>query len=204
MLARTGVILEQLKSTTAAAHASLERRLRIARSEPSTSDYRNYLLAMYGFTAPIEQRLRSLADGFESELELERRCKSGLIAHDLARLSARFDSELEPPALCRSLPENRDATQALGTLYVLEGSTLGARWLLRHLQPLGLDDCCTYLQSYGDALGAMWQKMRGALVLHAEHHPERVPVLLAAARDTFYKLDDWCVRCQAVEAGPRS
>jgi heme oxygenase (biliverdin-IX-beta and delta-forming) len=196
------VILEQLKSETAAAHASIEQRLRIARSRPSVSDYRNYLAAMYGFTAPIEQRLRSLADGLGSELELERRCKSQLLARDLAVLDARLDSSNQPAELCRALPENRDLTQALGTLYVLEGSTLGARWLLRHLQPLGVEDCCSYLRSYGDALGDMWEKMRRALVLHAERHPGRIPELIAAASDTFHKLDDWCVHCQAAEAGP--
>ena len=196
------VILERLKSETAAAHASIEQRLRIARATPSISDYRDYLLAMYGFTTPIEQRLRALSDGLGSELELDRRCKSELIARDLRALSERLDVQPASPELCSALPENRDATQALGTLYVLEGSTLGARWLMRHLQPLGLDDCCAYLQSYGDALGAMWEKMRRALVQHAEQHPERVPDLIEAARDTFHKLDAWFVRCRAAELSP--
>lgn len=198
------MILEQLKSETAAAHASIEQRLRIARSSPTVWDYRNYLLAMYGFTAPIEQRLRSLADGLGSELELERRCKARLLARDLEALDARLDSKHEAGELCRALPENRDTTQALGTLYVLEGSTLGARWLLRHLQPLGLEDCCSYLRSYGDALGDMWEKMRRALVLHAQRQPDRISELIAAASDTFQKLDDWCVHCQAAEAGPNA
>ncbi len=196
------MILERLKSETAAAHASIEQRLRIARATPSLSDYRNYLLAMYGFTAPIEQRLRSLSAGLDSELELERRCKSGLIARDLAALDERMNAGANSPALCGALPENRDATEALGTLYVLEGSTLGARWLLRHLQPLALDDCCAYLRSYGDALGAMWEKMRRGLVRHAELHPERVPDLIEAAKETFQKLDAWCVRCHAAEESP--
>jgi heme oxygenase len=194
------VILDQLKSETAAAHASIERRLRIAQQGPSVADYGNYLRAMYGFTAPVEQRLRTLSADLGSELELERRCKSELIARDLAALSERGETKSEPPELCRSVPANGDVTQALGTLYVLEGSTLGARWLLRHLEPLGLDDCCAYLRSYGDALGSMWEKMRRALVQHAELHPERAGRLIAAANDTFRKLDDWCVHCRAAEA----
>jgi len=198
------VILEQLKSQTAAAHASIEQRLRVARSPASVDDYRNYLRAMYGFTAPIEQRLRALPGAFATDVELDRRCKAQLIARDLTELGRGQADGAPPLDFCDALPESRDTTEALGTLYVLEGSTLGARWLLRHLQPLGIDDCCSYLRSYGDALGSMWEKMRGALVRHADQHPERTPDLIAAARDTFRKLDDWCVRCRAAEASPRA
>ncbi len=197
-----GVILAQLKSETATAHASIEQRLRIARNNPSLGDYRDYLRAMYGFTAPVEQRLRRLPQQLGNELELERRCKSELIAEDLAAVERRLSSTTSTPAWCDALPEDRDATQALGILYVLEGSTLGARWLLRHLQPLDVDDCSRYLQSYGEALGSMWEKMRGALVRHAALHPEQAPRLIAAAQDTFDKLDDWCVRCRAAEPRP--
>jgi heme oxygenase len=198
------VILDQLKSETAAAHASIERRLRIARREPTRLDYRSYLQAMYGFTAPLEARLRLLPADFASELELERRCKSELLARDLSALDERLKSDPRPHAFCEALPDSHDTTRALGALYVLEGSTLGARFLLRHLQPLGIDDCSAYLQSYGDALGSMWEKMRRALVRHAESEPQRVPDLLAAASDTFQKLDTWCVRCRAAEASPSS
>lgn len=194
------MILEQLKSETAAAHASIERRLRIAQAGASLEDYRNYLCAMYGFTAPLEQRLPQLTPDLSSELELELRCKSSLIASDLATLEPRLEEKPAPLAWCDSLPEHRSATQVLGILYVLEGSTLGARWLLRHLQPLRIDDCSRYLRSYGEALGAMWEKMRRAVVRHAEQHPERKGELIAAAHDTFRKLDDWCVRCRAAEA----
>jgi heme oxygenase len=193
------VILEQLKSTTAAAHASIEQRLHIARSQPSLSDYRNYLLAMRGFTAPLEQRLRRLPAAFASEVELERRCKAELLGRDLAALEQRLADEPSSPGCCDALPPSDTPAQAMGALYVLEGSTLGARWLLRHLQPLGLDDCSAYLSSYGDALGPMWEKMRGALVRHAERHPEQTPELLAAASDTFRTLDDWFVHCHAAE-----
>jgi heme oxygenase len=194
------VVLEQLKSATAAAHASIEQRLRIARERPSLGDYRAYLVSMYGFTAPIEQRLRQLAPSFAQELELERRYKSDLLVQDLVAIDERLAARAEPLRLCEALPENRDTSQALGTLYVLEGSTLGARWLLRHLEPLGLDDCSRYLRSYGASLGAMWEKLRGTLTGHAARHPDRVPALIAAAQETFRTLDAWCVSCGAAEA----
>lgn len=198
------MILEQLKSETAAAHASIEERLRIAREHPSLVDYRNYLLAMYGFLAPVERRLRELPQDFAAEVELDQRCKSELVARDLTALQARLAERGPSLDWCAALPDNEDATSALGTLYVLEGSTLGARWLLRHLEPLGLDGCSSYLQSYGAALGSMWEKMRSALRRHAERNPERVPQLLAAASDTFRKLDAWFVRCGAAEASSSS
>jgi heme oxygenase (biliverdin-IX-beta and delta-forming) len=193
------VILEQLKSATASAHSSLERRLRIAQERPSLLDYRNYLRAMYGFTAPLEARLRLLPRPFADDVEFESRCKAELLLEDLAALERRSAGRAELAARCRVLPESQTSAQAMGILYVLEGSTLGARWLLRHLQPLGLEDCSAYLQSYGEALGPMWQKMRAALVRHAELHPEQTATTLAAAGDTFRALDDWFVQCDAAK-----
>jgi heme oxygenase len=193
------MILDQLKSRTAANHASFERRLHITRAEPTLADYGSYLSAMYGFTAPLEVGFQRLPLALTEELELGMRLKAGLLAQDLACLDVRLGRVVSAD-VCEQLPANDSPARTLGTLYVLEGSTLGARYLLRHLQPLGIEDCSSYLRSYGDSLGPMWEKMRAVLVRHAEVHPEQQPDLVDAALQTFETLDAWFVRCGAAEA----
>lgn len=192
------MILDQLKSGTATTHESLERRLLLAQEAPTLASYSTYLRAMYGFVAPLEVGFRQLPSELAASLEIERRCKAELILEDLAALAPRV-GQTASPLWCGALPEQGCAARALGALYVLEGSTLGARWLLRHLAPLGVDGCSAYLRSYGDDLGPMWQRMRAVLQAHSERYPELDVELLAAARETFERLDAWFVSCGAAE-----
>ncbi|MDF3071691.1 MAG: bacteriophytochrome heme oxygenase BphO [Polyangiaceae bacterium] len=180
-------------------HASLERRLVLVQGAPALESYSSYLRAMYGFIAPLEAGFRQLPDELCADLSLSRRCKAGLILRDLEALSPRLGHALGNAPRCDALPSQGTVPRALGALYVLEGSTLGARWLLRHLAPLGIDDCSAYLSSYGEELGAMWQKMRAVLSNYSQQHPDRDAELVSAALQTFERLDDWFVRCGAAE-----
>jgi heme oxygenase len=192
------VILDQLKASTAAVHASLERRLLLAQA-PSVATYWSYLVAMYGFVAPLEAAFRGLPAPLQLELELPRREKADLLAKDLEALAPRVGSSSSRAPWCDALPAHGSVAEALGVLYVLEGSTLGARWLLRHVAALGVEDGSAYLRSYGDAVGSMWQKMRTVLASHSERHPHEDATIEAASLDTFARLDAWFVRCGAAE-----
>jgi heme oxygenase len=194
------VILDQLKSRTAAAHTSLEQRLGIARERATLGDYEAYLLAMWGFSSPLELGFRKLPAELGRELRIEERCKADLLEADLAALAARTGRPASSrPKWCDQLPSTSSVTRSLGVLYVLEGSTLGARFLLRHLAPLGIEDCSSYLRSYGAELKVMWEGLRDVLVDHAQRHPELEPELIDAAQQTFARLDAWFVQCGAAE-----
>lgn len=190
-----GVILEQLKSATAAAHASLEQRLRIVHAAPALADYRAYLTAMHGFTLPLEAGWANLPQGLRDAIELDKRSKAHLLRRDLDALDARLGPVARP--LCRLLPPRDTDSDVLGALYVLEGSTLGARYLLRHLAPLGIADASRYLNSYGEELGAMWHKLRAVL---AAHEGRQSHTLVQSALRTFELLDVWLVDCGAARA----
>ncbi len=193
------VILERLKTATSRAHASLERRLRIARPNPTLSDYRAYLSAMLGFTSPLEARFADMPSELRRGAELEKRAKAHLLELDLDALDRRLGPA--PRALCAAVPDTEDEAGALGALYVLEGSTLGARYLRKHLSALGIDDSSAYLDSYGDALGDMWLRLRALLVARAGADPARTGEVVAGACRTFELLDRWLVARGAAEAG---
>lgn len=193
------MILDQLKSGTAAVHASLERRLLLSQAAPTLASYASYLRAMHGFVAPLEEGFRRLPEPWAARLELNRRCRAELIVADLDALSSRLGPSSPALVRCTALPAQGSVAQALGALYVLEGSTLGARWIVRHLAPLEIDGASAYLRSYGDDLGSMWQKMRAALMAHSAQSPEQDAQVVAAALETFERLDAWFVRTGAAE-----
>ena len=118
-----------------------------------------------------------------------RRRRAHLFAEDLRALGAEPDTGARP-----ELPAVEDTDQALGRLYVLEGSTLGGTFIARHLATLptlGPDVRLGAFSPYGAETGAMWHAYRRVT-------RERVAAggdagrVVAAARATFTALAAWC------------
>lgn len=62
------------------------------------------------------------------------------------------------------LPEPADRCEALGSFYVVEGSTLGGRLILRELRTRGVSDPeLSFLDPYGSASGRMWRSLLAIL-----------------------------------------
>ncbi len=114
-----------LKSATEAAHGALDRSL-----GPITdrAAYLNYLRVMTAFRIGVEGQLaKRSANGPVSVLEL-----SGDLVADCQDLQV-----IAPPAPPFELGDRDE--DVMGTLYVLEGSALGARVLIGQAEALGLD-----------------------------------------------------------------
>jgi len=91
------------------------------------------------------------------------------------------------PAIARENP-----LWLLGALYVLEGSTNGAKYIMRAIQkatdlpgPQGL----TYLDPHGEAQTERWQRFRADVNALNLQGPEAAAVI-AAAEDTFQYMID--------------
>jgi heme oxygenase len=85
-----------------------------------------------------------------------------------------------------AIPQVQTLAQVLGSLYVLEGSTLGGQLLTRHFEKsLGLRGGagCSFFASYGNDVGKMWTEFRNALVNHAD--PSTHPEIIESAIETF-------------------
>ncbi|MGE3536058.1 MAG: biliverdin-producing heme oxygenase [Candidatus Tectimicrobiota bacterium] len=183
-------ILEQLKQTTAAAHARIERCVPLLDPGLTWDTYRHWLMACYGFYAPLEARLERLAAGLPADWPQRR--KLPLLRQDLQALGL-APGQIARLPLCTALPLLESVPSALGCLYVLEGSTLGGQVLARHLaRTLGLQAPTggAFVQSYGAAVGAMWRAFRVHLVSRAGT-PESEQLMLRAACDTFAMFEHW-------------
>jgi heme oxygenase len=118
---------ENLKAATASAHRALDTRFGTY-DLTSIDGYRCFLEASAAALLPLEAALErsGVADLFA---DWPQRSRRAAIAADIARTSG--TAHLLPAVVTMSRPE------MLGAMYVLEGSRLGAKYLLRAVA------CCT-------------------------------------------------------------
>jgi heme oxygenase (biliverdin-IX-beta and delta-forming) len=115
-------IREKLKAATSAAHHALDERLS-AFDLTARVHYRRFLQASAAALVPLEAALRKAGIAAMVE-DWPLRARSAVIAADLDQLGGTVNL-LPLPA------EPLDRCGVLGTLYVLEGSRLGAGYLVR-------------------------------------------------------------------------
>ena len=175
----TTPILDHLRSTTRDLHDGLEARLDVFTRVADPLRRRDMVGRFLAFYRPAEAALaRLLSD--EPDLEFDARRKVPALERDAATLRA-----AAPPDAPLSLPTDR--AEALGFLYVLEGSTLGGRVIdkqlrLRGLSPEGL----SFFQGYGEATGARWKAFCAVL----ERADDRAAAA-RGARSAFVQMEAW-------------
>ncbi|MFC5847530.1 biliverdin-producing heme oxygenase [Deinococcus petrolearius] len=149
--------MARLKRETQALHEATEARMPVMDPALDRAAYARLLAQLYALVAPLETRLLALP--LPASLALDERLKQGALRRDLAALGAAV-----PAGRADWLPG--DVAEGLGTLYVLEGATLGGQIIARHLGPrLGLDAASglAYFSAYGPQTGPMWRRFAEAM-----------------------------------------
>jgi heme oxygenase len=172
-------LFDRLRRETSELHAEVERLVPLAAIAGSARDYARFLALSWRFQHPLEQRLRQVP-GLERVVpDLNRRQKAHLIVRDLAALGA------PAPTTGAGAPDVIGVAQAIGCLYVLEGSTLGGQHIHRALlrQQPAAAAAAQFLTCYGPETGRLWKALRG----HAERAlpPEEHARAVEAARASF-------------------
>ncbi|MFS8071669.1 MAG: biliverdin-producing heme oxygenase [Byssovorax sp.] len=150
--------------------------------------YRTLLSLLLGFHAPLERRLAHV-DLHAVGLDLDARLKAHLLEDDLRCLGV---EPRQVPA-CSDLPALPALPEALGCLYVLEGSTLGGQVISRHLrETMGIvpGEGGSFFASDGRDVGAMWRAFCRALAAGCPGEPEAVRAAESAVR-TFSSFNHW-------------
>jgi heme oxygenase len=184
-----GDIAARLRRETAPEHAAIEAASGILHQGLTCDEYRNYLERWFGFVAPLEAELQRLNVWDALGLDAAERSKRESLESDLAELGATVCAL--PLA---ELPELRGLPEAVGSAYVIEGSTLGGRVLSRHVQAcLGARVPRRFLEVYGPHTGERWQAFRAALPTYAVGHDTR-DRMIAGAKSTFRAFTHWLER----------
>src|SRR5579871_3901102 len=119
--------LNRLRSATAMCHRRLEKRLGIAERFASLAAYRSYLEVVFGFYDAFETSLQNHPVQNVLTDHAARR-KTPLLIRDLKVLGA-TSASIAAIERCSQIPRCPTEAAALGSLYVLEGATLGGRVL---------------------------------------------------------------------------
>lgn len=182
-------ILQRLRRDTHAQHEAVEANPfneALGAGTATAAQTAWFLGKLYGFVQPLEKQLAALAPTLDPAWELPARRRAHLIPADLADLLGPA-APLPPP--CPVLPPLATPAQALGVLYVLEGSTLGGQVIARQLEKAGLGAARRYFTAYGALTGPRWQATCRLLAEAAT--PENEAEIVASAQRTFADLGAW-------------
>ncbi len=183
------MILRRLRDETRLQHEALEEALPLGQANLGRDEYSGLLRRFYGFYATWEEQAEAHA-GPELASVIHSRAKLPLLAADLAAfgMEAAHCSRMED-----SLLPSFDAEPGvlLGSMYVVEGSTLGGQVISRRLEAMqGFRNGVGYsfFQSYGRAVGQQW---RGFTALLEAAPEEDGDAIVRGARHTFSAFAAW-------------
>ena len=184
----TPSIVALLRSRTQDAHSALEAQLDLLEQPASAEHLANLLLRFLGFHLVWEKDLQAFP---ALARELKGRSRLQHLRHDLKLLGV-ADADIGRVPLCGDAHRvAKDEASALGSFYVLEGSTLGGQLITKHLSGAGWlpAEGLSYFNPYGARTGVMWRSFKGWLEIQAEHHARND--IVAGARATFAVLQNW-------------
>jgi len=186
-----------LRARTRRAHAAAEVSFSLETRLASFAAYGALLIALRDFYLGLEIRLRAVAgwDRLSPAIDVDSRCRAVLLNHDLQRMGLSVQSASAEASL--PLPQLDSMGQALGCLYVLEGSVLGGR-IVSHRACLALGNQLpvTFFSSENrkNVMGD-WRSFQASLDNFGYHHEQVVAeAVVAGALETFAAMGLWLER----------
>lgn len=184
------MVSEILKTNTTQPHQELETLIiqKIKQLDSKVS-YINFLKTFYGYIAAIEEKLNPILENEGIIEDYPERRKAGYLLQDIAALSPAADTV----SLASDIPEIRSADQALGVMYVLEGSTLGGKHISRMISAklkFESDKGLSYFNGYKENTYIMWDRFKNTLNTYSNNESSETAVI-EAANQTFIKFKNW-------------
>ncbi len=152
------MILGKLKEATREQHEGLEQTVDVMSQMFAKDNYKTLLMKFYRFYSAIEPELAKL-DLKQYGYDLSERLKTPKLEKDLESLGLLDEAKNLPT--WENLPSLDSAEKAFGSLYVIEGATLGGQIINRHLkQNLDLtpENGGLFFNGYGEKTGPMWKE----------------------------------------------
>jgi heme oxygenase len=180
------MLTEELKESTEEAHTASEKKMIVALKKiENKEDYVHLLNWLYGFYAPIERLIRRQLTE-ENFPDIVRRSRAEYILWDIRESGI----PAPDPDVCDQLPVIDSFHTALGSMYVLEGSTLGGR-IIAGMISRCLDSLksLSFFNGYGAETSYMWATFKD--FLNQPFTPDQRRQIITAAEDTFLTFKNW-------------
>jgi len=186
-------LAEVLRASTMEAHQGAERKLRLPDSITSLFEYEKCLLRFNQLYLPLEKLLLEFPDWPMMGFESPGAHRSMWLTADLQALGvpANYRPVVKEASYLPALPA---FANAVGALYVLEGSALGSQYILPPLQSLlghqirGAD---AFFRGRGEATGSHWSGFRVRLDEYGAAYPDQTSNVIAGAIATFESIGNW-------------
>ncbi|MDR6968423.1 heme oxygenase [Flavobacterium arsenatis] len=158
----TVTFLDKLRNKTSASHKNLES-LPISKSivnpKITIEEYALYLSLMHDVVKNLEEDIYPILS--DAIPDLNERKKTHFILNDLKFTKSEKKQNHSPfDATGISVPF------AMGIMYVVEGSTLGGRFIIKNIQEsFGFDEenGASYFGGYGNKTGSFWKKFLNSM-----------------------------------------
>lgn len=156
-----------LRGRVAFQHRQVEQLGDLPSSITDAAGYADCLSMFQAIFAPLETQLATFSDWQRIGIDFEARRRAPALRSDLAALGRFQINTIALAAAPNCFPE------ALGALYVLEGSTLGGRVILADISArLGatIEGATKFLEGHGADAGLMWLSFRKAMEGYANEN----------------------------------
>ncbi|WP_156883961.1 biliverdin-producing heme oxygenase [Paraburkholderia sp. SOS3] len=181
-------VLEALRSATGARHGVLDRAMPLSKEQPTLADYRDHLLLLKGWLAPIESWLAGFSDGPQRASVLQPVTRAGIIDADLADPATPASACTDAAGNVTEWPRSeRSAAYRWGVGYVIEGSQLGGAVLYRRLHEALAPHPLHYLAQRDMPAGPRWRHFVQAMRSEVQHEGQ-IEDACAGAVDAFDRL----------------
>jgi heme oxygenase len=184
------MVAMRLKAETLQSHEDLEKHpnlIAMGEGEMTLDGYADILRRFYPFWEAVEQSAYNF-EGVKSVLpDIEDRKLSANLLADLKALN------VEPAPSYHGINWVTDLASAMGTIYVIEGSTLGGRVIVKRVMEqlkLTPQNGCSYYFGYGAETGAKWKGFMDGLAA-CNFSDAEADQVVAAATKTFDALNAW-------------
>ncbi len=180
-----------LKSATQHEHHALDAALDLLRPTLEAAAYRHHLKAFFGSYAPLETALAAIVGWSAHGIDLNARGKIALLRADLISPDVH-----EPDALpmCETLPALPNLATAFGSLYELEGASLGGQIISGQVEKqFGYTTAhgAQFFNGYGPRTGEMWMTFRCAVDAYGAEPGPR-DEMIGGALATLVASRPWC------------
>lgn len=173
-----------IKEATKVAHQQLEKtvvmRLKAIRSK---EDYAGVLKHFYAYFSTLEKGFSPFITAAVLPDYHERR-HAAFLKNDIEALGFGVD---ELPAA--TAPAITNILQAMGALYVMEGSIMGGSFIVQMLAKGGITNGVSFFSGYGERTGEMWGKFVAAMNAQAQTAGEEA-IAIETANETFRRFGD--------------
>ena len=173
--------LDRLRSTTSQSHTNLEKlplSLSIVNPAVTEKEYAHYLSLMHDLVKDAEVNIFPLLSDIVPDLG--QRNKALIIEKDL-NILGQSKSDYSRPLSVEAVGST--PAFALGIMYVIEGSTLGGRFILKNItEALGhtAEHGAAYFAGYGNATGSRWKSFLNMMVQYEEEHGREDDIIAGA------------------------